>query len=106
MKRFIIIITVSFLIGISWGGFGNPAYAYEDTYEKVWDSGSAISNPVYDVEVGDTDKDGDMDMVLHFKTQETGIQHGDTQACLTGKTFAGESIYGCDTIVTKSKQKK
>jgi hypothetical protein len=63
MKRFIIIITASFLIGISWGGFGNPAYAYEDTYEKAWDSGDIISNPVFDVAVGDTDGDGKSEII-------------------------------------------
>ena len=48
----------------------------------------------------DVDNDGDLDMVLHFKTQETGIQLGDTEACLTGKTVDGKNIKGCDSIVT------
>ena len=50
--------------------------------------------------IKDVDDDGDMDMVLHFNTQDTGIQCGDTEATLTGMTFGGEPITGTDTIVT------
>jgi hypothetical protein len=53
--------------------------------------------------IEDVDNDSDLDMVLHFRTQETGIQYGDTEACLTGKTIDGKIIEACDTIVTKSK---
>lgn len=48
----------------------------------------------------DVDGDGDIDMVLHFKTQDTGIQCGDTQAILTGETVSGQAITGSDTIKT------
>lgn len=51
--------------------------------------------------IQDVDGDGDDDLVLHFETQETGIEPGDTEACLTGHTFGGdEFIIGCDAIVT------
>ena len=35
----------------------------------------------------DVDSDGDVNLVLHFKTQQTGIQCGHTQATLTGEAF-------------------
>jgi len=50
--------------------------------------------------VKDADGDGDKDLLLHFNTQETGIQCGDTEATLTGETFGGEFITGSDSIVT------
>ena len=48
----------------------------------------------------DVDKDGDLDMVLHFQIQNTGIACGDTEATLTGETFGGQAIAGTDSIKT------
>jgi len=48
----------------------------------------------------DADGDGDLDLVLHFRTRETGIQCGDTSAFLTGKTQSGQAIKGTDSIET------
>lgn len=51
----------------------------------------------------DVDSDGDIDMVLHFKTQETGIQAGDTEATLTGRTleeYGAQDITGTDSVRT------
>ena len=48
----------------------------------------------------DVDEDGDLDLVLHFRTQQTGIACGDTTASLTGETFGGIPIQGSQNIVT------
>ena len=42
----------------------------------------------------------DPDIVLHFGTQETGIQCGDTSATLTGNTVSGQAIEGSGSINT------
>jgi uncharacterized delta-60 repeat protein len=49
----------------------------------------------------DVNGDGMPDLLLHYEVQETGIDAGDTQACLSGTTHAGNAIEGCDRIVTK-----
>jgi hypothetical protein len=61
---------------------------------------SVIKAAPVDVVLKDVDGDGDTDMILHFITQETGIQCGDTSAFLTGKTFDGVPIEGSDSIKT------
>lgn len=48
----------------------------------------------------DVDGDGDLDRILHFKTQDTGIQCGDTSASLTGVTLDGQTIKSSDSINT------
>jgi hypothetical protein len=50
--------------------------------------------------VVDIDHDGDKDLVLLFKTQDTGIQCGDNSVPLTGKTYDGQAIEGSDLITT------
>ena len=46
----------------------------------------------------DVDDDGDTDMVLHFRTQETGIGEGDTEATLTGQTLDDKNFKGTDSV--------
>jgi hypothetical protein len=48
----------------------------------------------------DVDDDGDIDMILHFKTQETGISPGDTEATLTGETLGGVEFVATDSVRT------
>jgi len=50
--------------------------------------------------VQDVDNDGDMDLLLHFRILQTGIQCGDTEATLTGETWDEVPIIGTDSIVT------
>lgn len=49
----------------------------------------------------DVNGDGLDDLVLHFKTQESGIVNGDTEACIAGALNDGTAIEGCDNIQTK-----
>jgi hypothetical protein len=58
------------------------------------------ASPAHDGHVEDVNRDGFMDMVFHFKTQETGIVCGDTEATLNGETFGGTPITGTDMVNT------
>lgn len=49
----------------------------------------------------DVNADTILDLVLHFNTEQTGIDPGDTQACLTGELFDTTQIEGCDSIKAK-----
>lgn len=51
--------------------------------------------------IRDVNRDGRADLLLRFEVSQTGIDPGDTTACLTGQTLAGESIEGCDSIQTR-----
>ena len=58
---------------------------------------------VYADHLQDVNSDGFMDLVSHYRTQDTGIAKGDTEACLTGETTGGGAIWGCDDIKTVGK---
>jgi hypothetical protein len=49
----------------------------------------------------DADGDGHIDLVLRFRTEETGIAPGTATACLTGQTFGGSTIQGCDAVTVR-----
>jgi hypothetical protein len=48
----------------------------------------------------DVNGDGLLDLVVHFQTQETGIECGDTSVSLSGSTFDGEIFEATDAIRT------
>jgi len=51
-------------------------------------------------EIDDANFDGFLDLVSIYRTVDTGIVFGDTEACLTGQTLDGTPFEGCDSIVT------
>ena len=56
------------------------------------------ATPVHDGHVEEVNNDDFIDMLFHFKVRETGIACGDTEATLTGQTFAGEEITGTESV--------
>lgn len=48
----------------------------------------------------DVNGDGRLDLLLRFGTRQTGIDLGDTRACLTGTLFSDGKLEGCDSIKT------
>jgi hypothetical protein len=50
--------------------------------------------------LADADKDRDLDLIFQFEALLTGIDPGDTTACLRGTTTDGIGFYGCDVITT------
>jgi len=50
------------------------------------------------IRMRDVDRDGDRDMIMHFRIREADIRLGDTEACLTGLTIDGSPFEGCDRV--------
>ena len=71
---------------VCFGDAGDPA---QRTCNEVHNAGH----------LEDVNKDRRRDLVLHFDVAASGIDAGDTQACLIGRTSAGVGIYACGPIV-------
>jgi hypothetical protein len=48
--------------------------------------------------IEDVDHDGDIDMLLHFKTQELGLDANSFKVSLTGMTYDGGTLMGTDSV--------
>lgn len=75
----------------AWLGLGAPESHGKGHPEDVW-------------ELDELTKDGDSDMMLHFRTALTGIEIGETEACVKGLwTDENDDTYkffGCDLLHT------
>lgn len=47
----------------------------------------------------DVDRDRDRDLLLHYEVAATGIDPGDTTACVIGRLQDGSGVYGCSPLV-------
>jgi len=81
--------------------FGPPSQVDIPTVEFGPDGAKAIRHKVKDI-----NKDGVGDLLLRFKIRKMGIACGDTEATLTGSTYAGQMIEGSDAIKTIGCPKK
>jgi hypothetical protein len=55
-------------------------------------------------ELDEATKDGDLDLVLHFRAPETGLDFGDSEACVKGTILIGGmpfGVFGCDSITPR-----
>jgi hypothetical protein len=79
-------------------------------YDAVWDeTGGAfeVHNRGHfedSYELDEVTRDGDLDLVLHFRTRATGIIPGTTMACVKGawvdQNGMTHSFFGCDEVRT------
>ena len=77
-------------LNVATACFGDAEDASQRTREEV--------HGVAHKEDADKDKDKDLDIVFHFQVLATGIDLGDTTACLKGTTTNGIGFYGCDMV--------
>ena len=62
--------------------------------------GTGAARPAQGTGQLDVNGDGRLDLLLHFRTQESGIACGDTSVSITGETLQGQAFRGSDSIVT------
>ena len=48
--------------------------------------------------LADRNRDGRLDLLLHFRTQDLELEPTTTEAVLQGRTFSGQLIRGSDSV--------
>ena len=97
------------IINLKSGGFVNVAVLTEGDFDALQiDPDTAKFGPGHAVtaryRVKDVDSDGDDDLLLYYRVQQTGIACSDTQATLTGELYDETPITGTDSVQTKNCQ--
>ena len=97
------------IINLKSGGFIPVAVLTKDGFDALQvDPDTAKFGPGHAVtaryRVNDVDRDGDEDLLLYFRVQQTGIACSDTQATLTSELYDETPITGTDSVQTKNCQ--
>jgi hypothetical protein len=97
------------IINMKSGGFVPIAVITLDDYDALQiNPESVIFGPdealTERYKVKDVDRDGDEDLLMYFRIQNTGILCSDTKATLSGQLYDGTPISGTDTLQIKNCQ--
>jgi hypothetical protein len=83
---------------LAFGPNGAPAFCPQSENRSHHGEGSAPGKECG--KLMDVNHDGSLDLVAHFRIDETGIADGDTRGCLRAAFADGRSLEGCDGILT------